>query len=382
MPRATWKARPPSEAERRLDEPRRSARRGTLARLRLDPRPTIPRSTSSAGATTSTPTTLFARRGLGPLGRSPPARPARLLTVSTSRVDPRRRRRSAGTGTWSRPQLTQARARRGGPRPSRSTARIRGARHYADAVVEAVGDRKDPGRRGSVVRPRSQHRWSADRLPGRRAGRWLPGMIPSPGEAPGDWWQHTVYRSAVQEQAARDGGKTGNEDPYISFYHDVPRALAEETMSKERAHPSEASTADAVAARRAGRERADEIRRCAPKHRLLPRRTAFASAGFAAGTSRGTPDEIASGATRPALSALMPARPTWRAPPPRGGAPPRRARARGRGADRGAARRLRLDRRRSGEALHRLARRRRSGRAVRAPARRGACSVVRARRAG
>jgi pimeloyl-ACP methyl ester carboxylesterase len=67
------------------------------------------------------------------------------------------------------------------------------------------------------------------------------GMIPSPGETPGDWWDNTDYGSAVQEQAARDGGKTGNEDPYVSFYHDVPRKLAEEAMSKERAHPSEAS---------------------------------------------------------------------------------------------------------------------------------------------
>jgi pimeloyl-ACP methyl ester carboxylesterase len=45
----------------------------------------------------------------------------------------------------------------------------------------------------------------------------------------------------VREQAARDGGKTGNEDPYVSFYHDVPRRRAEEAMSKEQAHPSEAS---------------------------------------------------------------------------------------------------------------------------------------------
>jgi hypothetical protein len=40
------------------------------------------------------------------------------------------------------------------------------------------------------------------------------GMIPSPGEAPGDWWANTGYPDAVRAQAARDGGKTGNEDPY------------------------------------------------------------------------------------------------------------------------------------------------------------------------
>jgi pimeloyl-ACP methyl ester carboxylesterase len=68
-------------------------------------------------------------------------------------------------------------------------------------------------------------------------------MIPSPGETPRDWWANTGYQSAVQEQAARDGGLTGNNDPYVSFYHDVPRKLADEAISKERRHPSEASMA-------------------------------------------------------------------------------------------------------------------------------------------
>ena len=69
------------------------------------------------------------------------------------------------------------------------------------------------------------------------------GMIPSPGETPGDWWENTGYREAVREQAARDGGKTGSDDPYVSFFHDVPRELAEEALRRERAHPSEASMA-------------------------------------------------------------------------------------------------------------------------------------------
>lgn len=29
----------------------------------------------------------------------------------------------------------------------------------------------------------------------------------------------------------RCGGLTGNDDPFVGFYHDVPRALAEEAMS-------------------------------------------------------------------------------------------------------------------------------------------------------
>jgi pimeloyl-ACP methyl ester carboxylesterase len=114
-----------------------------------------------------------------------------------------------------------------------------GLNEYADTVVEAVGDRKDlviVGQSfGAFTAPLLADRLPVDVLV------LVSGMIPSPGEAPDDWWENTGYRDAVKEQAARDGGKTGNEDPYVTFYHDVPRELAEEAMSKERAHPSEAS---------------------------------------------------------------------------------------------------------------------------------------------
>jgi Alpha/beta hydrolase family len=60
------------------------------------------------------------------------------------------------------------------------------------------------------------------------------GMIPVDGEAPADWWDSTGYRQAVEEQAQRDGGKTGSDDPFVAFYHDVPRALAGKALSKER----------------------------------------------------------------------------------------------------------------------------------------------------
>jgi hypothetical protein len=68
-------------------------------------------------------------------------------------------------------------------------------------------------------------------------------MIPSPGERPGDWWTNVGYQHAVREQAARDGGLTGHDDPYVAYYHDVPRPLAEEALRRERAHPSGAAMA-------------------------------------------------------------------------------------------------------------------------------------------
>ncbi|HMG54068.1 MAG TPA: alpha/beta hydrolase [Kofleriaceae bacterium] len=110
---------------------------------------------------------------------------------------------------------------------------------YADTVVEAVGDRRDlvvVGQSfGGFTAPLVADRLPVDVLV------LVAGMIPSPREPPGDWWANTGYRDAVKEQAARDGGKTGNDDPYVTFYHDVPRTLAEEAMSKVRAHPSAAS---------------------------------------------------------------------------------------------------------------------------------------------
>ncbi|MFI7005261.1 alpha/beta fold hydrolase [Streptomyces sp. NPDC050145] len=112
---------------------------------------------------------------------------------------------------------------------------------YADAVVEAVGDR-----RGLVVVGQSFGAFTAPLVAVRRPVEELvlvAGMVPEPGESPDAWWSRTGYAEAVRRQAARDGGPTGSDDPYAAFYHDVPRALAEEAMSRERAHPSAAASA-------------------------------------------------------------------------------------------------------------------------------------------
>ena len=113
-----------------------------------------------------------------------------------------------------------------------------GLSEYADAVVAAVADRKD-----LVVVGQSFGGFTAPLVADRLQAEVLvlvAGMIPSPGETPGDWWENTGYAEAVREQAARDGGLTGNDDPYVSFFHDVLRELADESLRRERAHPSEA----------------------------------------------------------------------------------------------------------------------------------------------
>ncbi len=69
------------------------------------------------------------------------------------------------------------------------------------------------------------------------------GMIPTPGEAPDDWWEHVGYAQAVEQAVEQDvqAGQATGDDPLSTFYHDVPRALAEEALSHERAHPSPAA---------------------------------------------------------------------------------------------------------------------------------------------
>lgn len=109
---------------------------------------------------------------------------------------------------------------------------------YADTVVDAIGDRRD-----LIVVGQSYGGFTAplvaDRLPV-EVLVLVAGMIPAPGEAPAAWWENTGHRQAVEEQARRDGGLTGSDDPYVAFYHDVPRALADEAVSNER---SESETA-------------------------------------------------------------------------------------------------------------------------------------------
>jgi pimeloyl-ACP methyl ester carboxylesterase len=107
-----------------------------------------------------------------------------------------------------------------------------GLREYTDTVVEWIGDR-----RNLIVVGQSFGGFTAplvaDRLPV-DAIVLVTAMIPAPGEKAADWFANTGWGQAVREQAQRDGGRTGSADPFVVFYHDVPRALAEEALSRER----------------------------------------------------------------------------------------------------------------------------------------------------
>ncbi len=107
-----------------------------------------------------------------------------------------------------------------------------GLAEYAEVVVQAAG--RLPGD-DLIVVGQSFGGFTAplvaDRLQA-RAIVLVTGMIPAPGERPEDWPANTGLGSAIAAQAARDGGKTGSHDPLVCFFHDVPRALADEAMTR------------------------------------------------------------------------------------------------------------------------------------------------------
>ncbi|MGM0930163.1 MAG: alpha/beta fold hydrolase [Actinomycetota bacterium] len=117
----------------------------------------------------------------------------------------------------------------------------KGLEETADAVVLEIGDRRD-----LVVVGQSFGGFTAPLIAARLPVKvlvYLAAMVPAPGERPADWWSNTGYAEAAKEQAATDGGLTGNPDPFISFYNGVPRELAEEALRYERGQ-SEASQAE------------------------------------------------------------------------------------------------------------------------------------------
>ncbi|MEU6767715.1 alpha/beta hydrolase [Streptomyces sp. NPDC046853] len=108
-----------------------------------------------------------------------------------------------------------------------------GLGEYVDAVVEAVGERQD-----LVIVGHSYGAFTAPLVADRLRAAvlvLLAGMIPEPGERPDDWWERT---GCIQAREA--AGLSAIEDPFESFYHDVPRELAEEAMRRERAEHSRA----------------------------------------------------------------------------------------------------------------------------------------------
>jgi pimeloyl-ACP methyl ester carboxylesterase len=101
---------------------------------------------------------------------------------------------------------------------------------YAATAVEAAGGTPD-----LVIVSQSYGAFTATLAAARLPARLLvllAGMIPAPGETPGQWWENTGYRQAAEQQARLDGGQTGHDDPLITYYNGVPRPLAEEALRR------------------------------------------------------------------------------------------------------------------------------------------------------
>jgi pimeloyl-ACP methyl ester carboxylesterase len=98
-----------------------------------------------------------------------------------------------------------------------------GLTEYADAVIEAIGDRTD-----LVVVAQSLGAFTAPLVCDRAAVDLLvlvAPMIPAPGEAPADYWSNTRYADEVRESY---------DDEIALFYQDVPPELAAEALKRGR----------------------------------------------------------------------------------------------------------------------------------------------------
>ena len=98
-----------------------------------------------------------------------------------------------------------------------------GLTEYADAVVDAIGERTD-----LIVVAQSLGAYTAplvcQRVPVGLLVLVAP-MIPAPGEAPADYWAATRYGEEAMERY---------DDEIALFYQDVPRELATEALRRAR----------------------------------------------------------------------------------------------------------------------------------------------------
>ena len=98
-----------------------------------------------------------------------------------------------------------------------------GLSEYADAAIEALGDRGD-----AVLVAQSMGAFTAAMVCPRLAGRvsllvLVNAMIPLPGETPGAWWANTGQPKARRESDVRAGrSPEADFDPLVYFFHDVP----------------------------------------------------------------------------------------------------------------------------------------------------------------
>jgi pimeloyl-ACP methyl ester carboxylesterase len=106
-----------------------------------------------------------------------------------------------------------------------------GLAEYADAVVDAVGDRRD-----LILVAQSMGGFTApivcERLPVNLL-IMVAAMVPRPNESPGEWWDNTGYMAARRESDEKLGlPSDGSNDALTIFFHDVPAEITAEAMAR------------------------------------------------------------------------------------------------------------------------------------------------------
>ena len=99
-----------------------------------------------------------------------------------------------------------------------------GFAEYRDAALAAIGDRTD-----LIVVAHSMGGFTApllcDRVPVDLMVL-VAAMVPAPGESGGEWWTNTGWAEARAEEVEIWGGE---DDPFVTFLHDLPPDLAAES---------------------------------------------------------------------------------------------------------------------------------------------------------
>jgi pimeloyl-ACP methyl ester carboxylesterase len=108
-----------------------------------------------------------------------------------------------------------------------------GLAEYADSVVDAIGGRRDlvlvAQSFGGFTAPLVCERVPVDLLV------LVAAMIPSPGEAPNDYWTNTAWEPAKLDHVERPEGMSAEDAETIAtFLHDVPPELAAEALRRVR----------------------------------------------------------------------------------------------------------------------------------------------------
>ena len=100
---------------------------------------------------------------------------------------------------------------------------------YADAIVDAIGDRTEVAliaqSMGAFTAPLVWQRVQT------RLVVFVNAMIPRPGETPGEWWDNVDSEQARTAAAARDG-YSAEFDLQTYFMHDVPDRLLAEMQAR------------------------------------------------------------------------------------------------------------------------------------------------------